>query len=37
VWSGAPGFHLLREVEIEAGCRKPFRPVTATFQAAALG
>ena len=37
VWAGSPGFHLLREVEIEAGCRKPFRPVTAIFQAAALG
>ena len=33
VWSGAPGFHLLREVDIEAGCRKPMRPGTARFQA----
>jgi hypothetical protein len=37
IWTGSPGFHLLREIEIEAGCRKPFRPVTASFQAAALG
>ncbi len=33
LWAGAPGFHLLREVEIEAGCRKPFRPAAANFQA----
>lgn len=31
-WTGAPGFHLLQAVEIEAGCRKPMRPGTATFQ-----
>ena len=37
IWAGSPGFHLLREIEIEAGCRKPFRPVTASFQATALG
>jgi recombination protein RecA len=37
VWTGSPGFHLLREIEIEAGCRKPLRPGTATFQASALG
>ncbi len=33
VWTGAPGFHLLQGVEIEAGCRKPMRPGTATFEA----
>jgi recombination protein RecA len=37
IWGGAPGFHLLRAVEIEAGCRKPLRPGVANFQAAALG
>lgn len=36
VWAGAPGFHLLREVEIEAGCRKPVRPVTASFPVQAM-
>lgn len=36
VWAGAPGFHLLRGVEIEAGCRKPARPGTALFQAQAM-
>ena len=35
VWGGAPGFHLLRELEIEAACRKPFRPVTVSWQAVA--
>jgi hypothetical protein len=37
VWTGSAGFRLLREIEIEAGCRKPFRPGVAQFQAAALG
>ena len=33
VWTGAPGFHLLQGVEIEAGCRKPMRTGTAPFEA----
>lgn len=33
VWSGAPGFLLLKEVEIEAGSRKPMRPGSAGFLA----
>jgi recombination protein RecA len=37
IWTGAPGFSLLREVELEAASRKPVRPVTAAFQAKALG
>ncbi len=37
VWSGAPGFHLLSEVEIEAGCRKPMRPVSVSFRAKVTG
>lgn len=36
VWSGAPGFHLLKEVAIEAGCRKPMRPGTSHFLATAF-
>ncbi len=36
-WTGAPGFELLREVELEAIPRKPVRPVAATFKAKALG
>jgi len=36
-WAGAPGFKLLREVELEAIPRKPVRPVTATFTARATG
>ncbi|MGI8746204.1 MAG: hypothetical protein ACR2NN_27210 [Bryobacteraceae bacterium] len=36
VWSGAPGFHLLREVEIQAVSRKPVRSGVASFQAEAL-
>ena len=36
-WRGAPGFELLRGVELEALSRKPVRPVTATFQAKAIG
>jgi len=37
VWTGAPGFELLREVELEAVPRKPVRPVAANFKAKALG
>lgn len=37
VWTGAPGFELLREVELEAIPRKPVRPVAASFKARALG
>jgi hypothetical protein len=37
VWAGAPGFELLREVELEAVPRKPVRPVAANFKAKALG
>jgi len=36
-WAGAPGFKLLREVEIEAIPRKPVRPVKANFKAQATG
>lgn len=36
VWSGAPGFHLLREVEVEAVSRKPVRSGTAVFQCRAM-
>ena len=36
-WVGAPGFELLREVELEAIPRKPIRPVTAHFKAKSLG
>jgi hypothetical protein len=37
VWTGAPGFSLLREVEIEAASRKPVRPSAAQFTAKAIG
>ena len=37
VWSGAPGFQLLRGVELEAVPRKPVRTITAHFKARALG
>ena len=37
VWTGAPGFSLLREVEIEAASRKPVRPAAAQFKAKAIG
>ncbi len=37
IWTGAPGFSLLREVEIEAASRKPVRPQAAKFQAKAIG
>jgi recombination protein RecA len=33
IWTGAPGFSLLREVEIEAASRKPVRPHVAQFNA----
>ena len=36
VWTGAPGFELLREVELEASARKPVRPAAANFQAKAI-
>lgn len=36
IWTGAPGFELLREIELEAVPRKPVRPVTATFHAKAI-
>ena len=36
IWTGAPGFSLLREVELEAASRKPVRPVTAQFKARSL-
>lgn len=36
IWSGAPGFHLLREVEVEAVSRKPLRSGAAHFQAKAI-
>src|SRR5580658_3375387 len=36
IWTGAPGFSLLREVEIEAASRKPVRPATAGFKARSL-
>src|SRR5713101_2576168 len=32
VWAGAPGFQLLREVEVEAVSRKPVRPDTANLK-----
>jgi recombination protein RecA len=37
VWKGAPGFELLRGVELEAVSRKPVRPVAANFKARAIG
>jgi recombination protein RecA len=36
VWKGAPGFELLRGVELEAVARKPLRPAAANFQAKAI-
>ena len=36
-WRGAPGFELLRGVELEAISRKPVRPAAAAFKARALG
>ena len=37
VWRGAPGFELLRGVELEALSRKPVRPAAAAFKARAIG
>lgn len=37
LWTGAPGFSLLRGVEIEAASRKPVRSATAQLQAKAIG
>ncbi|HLG96825.1 MAG TPA: hypothetical protein VKX49_10990 [Bryobacteraceae bacterium] len=37
VWKGAPGFELLRGVELEAVSRKPVRPHAANFEARAIG
>ena len=36
-WRGAPGFELLRGVELEAFSRKPVRPAAAAFKAKAIG
>jgi len=36
IWKGAPGFELLRGVELEAVSRKPVRPAAANFQAKAI-
>jgi hypothetical protein len=36
-WRGAPGFELLRGVELEALSRKPVRPASAAFKARAIG
>jgi hypothetical protein len=36
-WRGAPGFELLRGVELEALSRKPVHPATAAFKARAIG
>ena len=36
VWKGAPGFELLRGVELEAVSRKPVRAVAASFKARAI-
>jgi recombination protein RecA len=35
-WRGAPGFELLRGVELEAASRKPVRQITAQFKAKAF-
>ncbi len=37
LWTGAPGFSLLREVELEAVSRKPVRNAVAQFKVKALG
>jgi hypothetical protein len=37
VWKGAPGFELLRGVELEVVPRKPVRPRAANFKARAIG
>jgi recombination protein RecA len=36
VWTGLPGFSLLREVEFESASRKPVRAIAAQFKAKAL-
>ena len=36
IWTGAPGFSLLREVELEVTSRKPVRPQAAQFSAKAI-
>jgi recombination protein RecA len=36
IWTGAPGFSLLRGVELEAASRKPVRPHSAQFNAKAI-
>jgi hypothetical protein len=36
IWKGAPGFELLREVELEAVSRKPVRPQAAILDAKAI-
>lgn len=36
IWKGAPGFELLRGVELEAIARKPVRPAAANFQVQAI-
>jgi hypothetical protein len=36
-WRGAPGFELLRGVELEAVSRKPVRPAAAEIEAKAVG
>jgi recombination protein RecA len=36
LWTGAPGFALLRGIEIEARSRKPVRTASAQFQAKAI-
>jgi len=37
IWKGAPGFELLRGVELEVVPRKPVRPRSANFKARAIG
>jgi hypothetical protein len=37
LWTGAPGFSLLRGVEIEVASRKPVRPAAAELQVQAIG
>ena len=36
IWAGVPGFHLLREIEVEAVSRKPVRSGVAHFQGKAI-
>jgi hypothetical protein len=37
IWKGAPGFELLRGVELEVAPRKPVRPHAANFSVRAIG